>query len=339
MNINEIAKLAGVSRATVSRYLNDGYVSAEKKERIRRVIEETGYQPLSSAQTLRSKKTNFIGVIIPKINSDSIGRMVSGISSILSRAGYQILLACTENNEKEELRFLTLFKENHVDGIILLGTIFTAEHRKALKNLTVPVVILSQYLNGYSCVYYDDYHAARNLAEYLAETGERFGYLGVTQKDRAAGQERLRGVKDGIAAGKGLFPEENIRECKFEMESGFQQAKELMKGDPKIDTIICATDTIAAGALQYLKSAGKNVPEEVQIAGIGDSSLSRVTEPALTTVHLYFEEAGKEAAQLLVDLIQKGKEAVQKEVKLDSRLIVQGSTRRGKEKENESNIY
>ena len=329
MNINEIARLAGVSRATVSRYLNQGYVSEEKKARIRQVIEETGYRPLSSAQTLRSKKTNFVGVIIPKINSDSISRMVSGISSALSREGYQILLACTDNQEKEELRFLTLFRENHVDGIILLGTIFTAEHRKALKNLSVPIVILSQYLKGYSCVYHDDYQAARNLAEYLARAGRRFGYLGVTQQDEAVGRERLRGVLDAAAAAGAILPKENILECRFQMESGFLQAKELLQRDPDLDTIICATDTIAVGALQYIKSAGKRVPDDIQIAGIGDSTLTRVTEPLLTTVHLHFEEAGTQAARLLVELIQNGKDAAHKEVKLDSRLIVQESTRTG----------
>ena len=329
MNINEIARLAGVSRATVSRYLNQGYVSEEKKARIRQVIEETGYRPLSSAQTLRSKKTNFVGVIIPKINSDSISRMVSGISSALSREGYQILLACTDNQEKEELRFLTLFRENHVDGIILLGTIFTAEHRKALKNLSVPIVILSQYLKGYSCVYHDDYQAARNLAEYLARSGRRFGYLGVTQQDEAVGRERLRGVLDAAAAAGAILPKENILECRFQMESGFLQAKELLQRDPDLDTIICATDTIAVGALQYIKSAGKRVPDDIQIAGIGDSTLTRVTEPLLTTVHLHFEEAGTQAARLLVELIQNGKDSAHKEVKLDSRLIVQESTRTG----------
>ena len=85
MNINEIAKLAGVSRATVSRFLNDGYVSEDKKEKIRKVIEETGYKPSAQAQTLRTKKTNLIGVIIPKINSASISRMVAGISAVQSR--------------------------------------------------------------------------------------------------------------------------------------------------------------------------------------------------------------------------------------------------------------
>ena len=87
MNINEIAKLAGVSRATVSRYLNDGYVSAEKRQIIRRVIEETGYQPSSQAQMLRTKKTKLVGVILPKINSNTISREVAGISDILTQKG------------------------------------------------------------------------------------------------------------------------------------------------------------------------------------------------------------------------------------------------------------
>lgn len=82
MNIKEIADMAGVSRATVSRYLNDGYVSEEKRERIRRVIEETGYQPSSQAQTLRTRKTKLVGVILPKINSDSVSRMVAGITGV-----------------------------------------------------------------------------------------------------------------------------------------------------------------------------------------------------------------------------------------------------------------
>ena len=98
VNINEIARLAGVSRATVSRYLNDGYVSDEKKAVIRKVIEETGYQPSSQAQMLRTKKTKLVGVIIPKINSDTVGRMVAGISDVLNRSGYQLLLANTDNN-------------------------------------------------------------------------------------------------------------------------------------------------------------------------------------------------------------------------------------------------
>ena len=115
MNINEIAELAGVSRATVSRYLNDGYVSEEKRAAIRKVIEETGYRPSQQARNLRSKVTKLVGVIIPEIESGSVSQMVSGISEVLSVKGYQLLLADTRNNTRAELKYLRIFEKNQVD--------------------------------------------------------------------------------------------------------------------------------------------------------------------------------------------------------------------------------
>lgn len=97
MNISEIAKLAGVSSAAVSRYFNNGYISEEKKEAIRKVVEQTGYRPSVQAQTLRTKKTKMIGVIVPKVASTSIGKIVEGILSVLNESGYQMLLAVTQN--------------------------------------------------------------------------------------------------------------------------------------------------------------------------------------------------------------------------------------------------
>ena len=196
MNINEIAKLANVSRATVSRYFNDGYVSAEKREQIRRVIEETGYKPSAQAQMLRTKKTKQIGVIIPKINSESISGMISGISKELKQAGFWLLLANTENQEREEVEYLKLFSENQVDGIILIGTIFTPAHKRALRALQVPVVVLGQKLEGYSCVYQDDYLAAKESARMMLKDAKHPAYLGVTKRDHATGEERFRGFLD-----------------------------------------------------------------------------------------------------------------------------------------------
>ena len=125
MNINEIARLAGVSRTTVSRYLNNGYVSEEKKEKIRKVIEETGYQPSTQAQMLRTKKTKLVGVVLPKINSDTISREVAGISDVLAKRGYQIILANTNNDIEEELKSLSLFRDNQVDGVIFIATLYS----------------------------------------------------------------------------------------------------------------------------------------------------------------------------------------------------------------------
>lgn len=327
MTINEIAEMAGVSRATVSRYLNQGYVSEEKKEAIRRVIEETGYQPSAVAQTMRSKVTKFIGVIIPRIDSDSISRMVAGIGDVLSEQGYQLLLANTNNNEKEELKFLNLFKENHVDGIILLGTIFTPDHRKALRSLSVPAVILGQQLSGYSCVYFDDFGAACEMTGVLIAAGTSFGCLAANLKDNAVGRDRKNGFLNALENHGLPSSSGRVLEARFSMESGYEQARALFERYPEIDSLFCATDRIAAGAMKYIKETKRRIPEDVQIAGIGDSRLSQVTTPALSTVHLHYRTAGREAARLLIEQIQEGESATVKELKLGFKLSLKESTR------------
>ena len=123
MTIKEIAKLAGVSSAAVSRYLNGGYVSDEKKEQIKKVIEETGYQPSAQARMLRTKKACLIGVVVPKINSESISRITAGIEKVLSERNYQMLLAGTDNTPVKEIEYMRLFENYPVDGIILVGII------------------------------------------------------------------------------------------------------------------------------------------------------------------------------------------------------------------------
>ena len=152
MTIGDIAKMANVSRAAVSRYLNKGYVSEEKRERIRKVIEETGYQPSVLARTLRTKKTKLIGVILPRINSDSISGIVEGIGAVLQEAHYNMLLASTDNRPDRELDFLRIFANNRVDGIILIATVFTGEHERILSEMQIPVVIVGQKLTGFTCL-------------------------------------------------------------------------------------------------------------------------------------------------------------------------------------------
>lgn len=326
MTINEIADLAKVSRATVSRYLNQGYVSEEKKERIRKVIEETGYQPSSQAQTLRTRKTRLVGVIIPKIDSHTISRMVGGISTVLSKNGYQLLLANTENNEQEELKYLKLFRENHVDGVILSGTVFTKKHLQVLKNYQVPVVILGQYLSGYSCVYQDDYRAARELASRMASVSRHLCYAGVTLQDMAVGWGRQEGYRDGMEEAGRQVEERMVAQASFRVESGRQAAEELLERNPEMDGLLCATDDIAAGAVLYLKEQGRRVPEEIRVAGFGDSQIARIVEPNLTTVHFYYKTSGEEAAHLLIDLLE-AENPVYRELKMGFRIVERESCR------------
>jgi len=322
VTINEIAKMAGVSRATVSRYLNDGYVSEEKKERIAGVIAETGYIPSSQAQMLRTKKTGLIGVIIPKISSDSIGRMVDGIGEELAKEGYQLLLASTNNNEREEVRYLQTFRNNYVDGVILIGTIFRKEHRKALEELEVPVVILGQQYEGYACVYQDDCHSARDVAELLTKSCRHIAYIGVTPRDKAVGAARKKGFQTALSS-KGLEPVAE-KQIAFRMEEGYQAMRQIVETIPYIDGVFCATDMIAAGALQYLREAG--LQRKVCVTGMGDSRIATILQPSLSTVHFHYKSSGREAARLLIEMLQKS-EDVRKEIKMGYQIIERDSTR------------
>lgn len=200
MNISEIAKLAGVSKAAVSRYLNDGYLSEEKKQAIAKVIAETGYRPMIQAQSLRTRKTRIIGVVLPKISSFSISTILAGIESVLEKQGFQILLADSHNDPERELESLRLFAHQQVDGVILIATVLTAAHRALLRRMG-PVVVVGQRLRGVNCVYHDDYNAFYEMTKLVLAKGcRRLGYIGALPKDVAVGAERSRAWADALTA-------------------------------------------------------------------------------------------------------------------------------------------
>ena len=321
MNVSEIAKLAGVSPATVSRYFNNGYLSEEKRKAIQKVVEETGYRPSMQAQTLRTKKTKMIGVVVPKIASASIGKVVEGILSVLNAKGYQMLLAVTQNDPKKELEYLTAFNGRQVDGVILVATVFTSDHKRLLKKLSVPVVIIGQQLAGYCCVFHDDYHASYDLTKYILEKGrKRLGYISAIQKDKAVGEERYKGYLDAVCY---MGREElagHFVTASFTVASGYEKAKELLEQYRDLDAIVCATDSMAAGAIQYLNECGIEVPGQILVAGQGDSDMAKVTSPPFITVHYSYEESGKIAVEMLMKCLDE-KESIVQEVKLGYSIV------------------
>lgn len=321
MNISDIAELAGVSRAAVSRYFNNGYISEEKKERIRKVIEQTGYQPSREAQTLRTRKTKLIGVIIPKINSHSVSRVVAGISSVISASDYQMILANTDNNAKKELEYLNIFNRKQVDGIVLIATMFSAEHKKVLKNLSVPIVIIGQKLEGYQCIYHDDYHAAYRLTEAMIKNRRKhIGYIGVTTEDVAVGLERKNGYQDALEMLGRQAEDSLIVQVAFSMEEAYLKAKELLVSHPEIDGMFCSTDNLAIGTMKAIKEVGKKIPDDIEIGGMGDSMMASVTTPSLTSIHFYYKTSGEEAARILLSEIED-KEVIPKEIKMGYKLV------------------
>ena len=326
MTISEIAKLAGVSSAAVSRYFNNGYISDEKREAIRKVVEETGYRPSVQAQMLRTKKTKMIGVIIPKIDSSAMGSILAGILSETNAGGYQILLAVTENNPEKELEYLSVFDDNQVDAVIFVATVFTAAHKRILKNMTLPLVIVGQRLEVYNCVYHDDFGAGYEMTKHIISRDKKnIGFIGVLKQDKAVGDERYRGFCSAVAESGMPDLKNNYIISDFTIEDAYEKAGKLLETCPGLDALICATDKIAIGAIRYLKEQGKRIPEDIMVAGYGDSTLSIVSEPMLTTLHYYYEDSGLRAAEILLDILNRGDTAV-KELKLGYDLVIRTST-------------
>jgi len=321
MNIADIAKMAGVSRAAVSRYFNNGYISEEKQEAVRKVVEETGYRPSIQAQTLRTKKTKMIGVIVPKISSSSIGRIVEGMLSEFNKSDYRMVLAVTQNDPQKEVEYLSAFNDKEVDGVILVATVFSAAHKRALKGLSVPVVIVGQYLSGYCCVYHDDYHACYDITKLLLKKNRtKLGYMSAMRQDKAAGDARYKGFCDAVCDLGYESLVNNVVTADFTVTSGYEKAGELLHKYDILDGLICATDAMALGAMQYFQEHNIAVPEAVLVAGHGGSEITRIAVPALITARYFYEKSGELAVRSLMELLRREESAV-KEVKLGYEII------------------
>ncbi len=309
MTIKEVAKIAGVSPAAISRYMNGGSLSDAKRKVIKQAIEQTGYRPSAAARVMRTGKLNQIGVIVPKIHSDSVSQIVEGINDVIRDKGYMLVMCATNGDEERELTYLDLMDINQAAGVIIMGTAVTPLREDAYKECKMPLVITGQNVSGMACVYHDDLHALKELTERLIEAGrKRIAYIGVSENDPQAGTARRKGV---IAAylEAGRKPDELIATVSdFDANTGYSHAKEILEEYPDVDGIICATDTIAVGAMYAIAEKKRRIGDDISIVGVGDNWMNNFTQTPLTTAHFFFRQCGEEAANMLLDAIEHLKE-------------------------------
>ena len=309
MKISEIARMAGVSSAAVSRYINGGSISEEKKQRIKKVIEETGYVPNPTARSLRQQRSDGIGVIVPKFNSDSVSNLIEGVSTVLSKSGYLAVFDNAENDEKRELEYMRLMQESRFAGILLMGTVFTAKHIAFFRESSMPIVVCGQNNPNVTCVYHDDKGAAKEITRYMLQKGRlKLAYIGAVERDISVGLNRREGVEEALREA-GLDPGTLVRtQVFFTVDDGYKGMNDILDGGYVPDGIICATDTLAVGAIKALRERGFSIPKDVSVAGIGGGFAGTIITPALTTVKLFHRECGERGARLLLTLIEQHRE-------------------------------
>ena len=326
MTIKEVAELAGVSTAAVSRYFNGGSLSEEKRKKIREVIEKTNYVPNAMAQTMRTGRSGQIGVIVPYIHSDSMSQIMEGISEGLKENNYTFILACTNGEKEKEVMFIESMQRGGIDGIILMGTVMTPRLRDTLDNSILPIVVTGQSFSGVSCVYHDDVHSLKEITLMMLKKRKKIVYIGVDDVDAATGYARRRGVEKafdeaGIGADKLIC---GISD--YTMKGGYNETIKMLQKYPDLDGIVCATDRIAHGAIIALRENGRNVPEDVSVTGVGNCWADRVSQPQLTTVKLYFEECGRVAVGLMMNILNAEDSDIPiRNIKLGYQIIERGS--------------
>lgn len=312
LTIKEIAKLAGVSKSTVSRVINDSeHVSDRARKKVKEVIQETGYVPNSLAKNLKRNKTDTIGVVLPKINTSTFSSAVEGISNIMYQKGYNLLLTNTKLNIKDEITYLKLLKEKRVRGIIFFATEITEEHLKVLNKIEIPVVIVGQdssELLDYPCVIQDDFNAASSIVDYLVSQGhKKIAYIGVKESDVAVGKLRKKAYLKVLAENGLEIKDSYLYQGDFSIQSGYRGMKKILEKVEEIPTAVFAvTDRLALGAIKLLKEKGYQVPGDISVVGIGNSDISPWVVPEITTINYDHLKTGERAAEILLEYLDGG---------------------------------
>ncbi|MCR5546680.1 MAG: LacI family transcriptional regulator, partial [Lachnospiraceae bacterium] len=264
MTIKEVAELAGVSPAAVSRYLNGGSLSGAKREIIKKTIEETGYRPSVAAQVMRTGRVNQIGVLVPKVNSDSVSQVLAGITSELQSHGYLAVLGSYDSDDEKEISFLQAMETNQAAGVIVMAMDMTPEKKEIYDSLSMPVVVTGQNFKGFSCIYHDDYNAMKQLMKAMMKAGRKhIAYIGALEKDLQAGLARRRGAEAAYTEAGFQKKELITASVGFTPEEGYEATKKILKKYPEIDGVLCASDLIAVGALQAIRESGKKAGDDI----------------------------------------------------------------------------
>ncbi|WP_122646405.1 LacI family DNA-binding transcriptional regulator [Enterococcus mediterraneensis] len=317
ITIKQIANEAGVSKSTVSRYLNNGYVSQASAEKIQKIIDKYNFSPNEFARNLKAEKSKFIGVIIPRLDSLSVMAMLEGIDQRAREAGYQILISNTNLEKESEIESLNNLVQNKVAGIILIATEISQEHIDTVQKIPVPVIFVGQSNEAVYSVNHDNYLAGKNLAAaVLPSRPKNVIYIGVSEKDVSVGIERKNGVLDTL--GEAGVPVKTIYSS-FRSEDTYLLGLELLKKSSET-LYIAATDNMALGLIKAAHELNISVGEMISITGFGGYGFGEYLFPSLTTVDFHYKEVGETAADRLYQKIQ-GQEIPQQTIVETSVLI------------------
>jgi DNA-binding LacI/PurR family transcriptional regulator len=304
----DVARQAGVSRATVSAVINNTrYVSPEIKEKVRTVMEAMAYEPNAIARGLKFSRTFTLGLLVPNLQSPFWPTVVQGIEDEARRNKYNVIFYSTAEDEAQELEGMNLFLGRRVDGMLAAPAGHShAEYLARLAAHSMPIVLLDRRLenSGLSSISVDNLQGSYHAVRHLLEVGRR--RIGVTSipETISTGRERIAGYEKALTEfGMELDPN-LVRTASFSIDASVEQTMRLFELSEPPDAIFATNHSAVIGALQAIRSLGKAVPEEVAVIGFDDYPWMSLLDPPLTTISQPMYRLGKLAAELLIQTIE-----------------------------------
>lgn len=307
VTVRDVAKLAGVSTATVSRALTrPDMVRPGTRERIQRAIGRLDYVSDGVARALSTRRTHTVGAVIPTLNNAIYAVSTHSLQKALEQAGYTLLLACHEFDLAAEARMLRTFASRGVDALVLVGTQHNAETRKLLPSLGLPYVYTwaIDRARRHASVGFDNRAAGRMIAEYLLQLGhKRIGMLSGVLAGNDRARDRMLGVKAALERADLALPPECVVQAAYSLESGREGLAKLLRAQ-RVSAVVCGNDVLAIGAIQEAQRMGLDVPGDLSITGFDDMEFATVVTPALTTVRFPVADIGVEAARHIIERLE-----------------------------------
>lgn len=330
-NIKDIARVAGVSVATVSRALSTpSLVRPKTIERIEAAIADLNYEPNHLAAGLRRQRSDNVIVVVPSIHNPFTSAFVEGIENVARANRMRVLLGITEGDVEALNKYAAMIAGKQADGMILLETnLPEIVVNPPAQGKAPPIVAACEYPPDLRLprVRIDNHEASALVVGHLAELGHTAIATITGPICQFMSQDRLAGYRLGLARARVDFDEALVMEGDFSLQSGYDAMMRLLDSGAEFTAVACANDEMAIGALSALQHRGISVPEEVSVAGFDDLRFGAFASPPLTTVHSPTVEIGEAAMRLMLDaLLPADQQPPAREVVLPHRLIVREST-------------
>ncbi len=333
VTIYDIAEALNVSPATVSRGLKDHPgIRKDTKRKILDTAKKMGYQYNTFASNLRRKKTNTIGVIVPRLNSYFMSTVIAGMEKLVNENGYNLIISQSQESFKKEIAGVNTMYNSRIDGLMVSLAFDTkdTDHFEALLKKNIPIIFFDRILEHPGCtsIVIDNKQAGYDATKHLLEQGcKRIVHLSGSL-NRNVYADRLAGYKQALHEKGIAFDPELVISNNLSDMGGEEAARQILNMNEKPDGVFAANDTSAVACMRELKLAGIKIPEDIAFVGFNNDPVSKVIEPNLTTVNYPGQEMGEVAAATLLNKLNKSNTANLNTIVLRHELIIRQSSQK-----------